>query len=95
MGLIAGTFAVLFAAMGPRSEPRITVLVYNSGACRNVGARAESRKRYSVASRSVAGLAYCPRRRRRPSPRKSPYTSYRPARHNSITMPKASCAPPP
>jgi hypothetical protein len=32
MGLIAGTFAVLFAAMGPRSEPRITVLVYNSGA---------------------------------------------------------------
>jgi hypothetical protein len=32
MGLIAGTFAVLFAAMGPRSEPKITVLVYNSDA---------------------------------------------------------------
>ena len=32
MGLIAGTFAVLMAALGPHSNPRITVLVYNPGA---------------------------------------------------------------
>ena len=92
MGLIAGTFAVLFAAMGPRSEPRITVLVYNPGAVpeTTLGARSESQAIFCRKPECRwSGVLPAPKTPSR-LPRKSPYICYMPARRNSITMPKAS-----